>query len=500
MNIDARIEIRPLRLDERADWEPLWRGYLDFYKTSVPQQTYDTTWARLHDPDEPMWLLGATVDGKLLGIVHYLYHRSCWTVGDYCYLQDLFVAEEARKLGLGRALIEAVYQRGEGGRREPRALAHPRDQCDGASALRHAGGPAGIYSVPQGVLTLACATGPIWEDAGKHKNNGQGRRECLSRGDTCWRERRRHWRPMPALAQEANWPQRPLRIIIPTAPGGSPDIASRLIGDKITGRLGQSIVVESMTTGGGVAGLQMVAKSAPDGYTLAMLTGGFATQAAVLKNLQYEPLKDFVFITSVVRYPMVYTVRPDSADQELQGHDRPRQGQSRQDQLRHRRRRQRLSSARQVDRQCRGRRDERGAVSRHGAGPAGCARRARRCAQRCRDQHHSSRSERPAPGARGVLGRALSAAAGVPTMAATVPGIKVESWLGLAATASTPRPIVERLNSEFRRALELPEVKKWAEESGVVPAPSTPEEFRARVESDVRQWTEIVVRNNISIQ
>ena len=71
-------------------------------------------------------------------------------------------------------------------------------------------------------------------------------------------------------------------------------------------------MVESQTGGGGVTGLQMVSKSAPDGYTLAMLTGGFATQAATLKNLQYEPLKDFVFITSVVRYPMVYSVRPDS--------------------------------------------------------------------------------------------------------------------------------------------------------------------------------------------
>ena len=108
--MSAGIAIRALRLDERADWEPLWKGYLDFYKTSVPQQTYDTTWARLHDPDEPMWLLGATVDGKLLGIVHYLYHRSCWTVGNYCYLQDLFVAQDSRKLGLGRALIEAVYE------------------------------------------------------------------------------------------------------------------------------------------------------------------------------------------------------------------------------------------------------------------------------------------------------------------------------------------------------------------------------------------------------
>lgn len=106
----SKVEIKPLRLDERADWEPLWKGYLDFYETSVSKETYDTTWARLHDPNEPMGLLGAYVDGKLLGIVHYLYHRSCWTIGNYCYLQDLFVAKEARGHGLGRALIEAVYK------------------------------------------------------------------------------------------------------------------------------------------------------------------------------------------------------------------------------------------------------------------------------------------------------------------------------------------------------------------------------------------------------
>jgi GNAT superfamily N-acetyltransferase len=104
------IEIRPVGAAERASWEPLWKGYLDFYKTAVPPEVYDTTWRRLQDSGEPMFLLGAYVDGRLTGIVHYLYHRSCWTVGDYCYLQDLFVAEESRKLGLGRALIEAVYK------------------------------------------------------------------------------------------------------------------------------------------------------------------------------------------------------------------------------------------------------------------------------------------------------------------------------------------------------------------------------------------------------
>jgi GNAT superfamily N-acetyltransferase len=110
MNADLRMDIRPLRRDERTDWEPLWRSYLEFYDTVLPQHVYDATWARLHDPNEPMWLLGAAVEGKILGIVHYLFHRSCWTVGDYCYLQDLFVAQDARKLGLGRALIEAVYK------------------------------------------------------------------------------------------------------------------------------------------------------------------------------------------------------------------------------------------------------------------------------------------------------------------------------------------------------------------------------------------------------
>ena len=106
-----KIDIRPVSLGERADWERLWTGYIEFYKASVPPQTYDVTWARLHDPNEPMHLLGAYVDGKLVGIVHYLFHRSCWTPGDYCYLQDLFVAEHARKLGLGRALIEAVEEK-----------------------------------------------------------------------------------------------------------------------------------------------------------------------------------------------------------------------------------------------------------------------------------------------------------------------------------------------------------------------------------------------------
>jgi GNAT superfamily N-acetyltransferase len=104
------IVIRPLGADDRAAWEPLWKGYIAFYKATIPDETTAVTWARLHDPDEPMFVLGAYAGGTLRGIVHYLFHRSTWTVGNYCYLQDLFVSAEARGRGLGRALIEAVYQ------------------------------------------------------------------------------------------------------------------------------------------------------------------------------------------------------------------------------------------------------------------------------------------------------------------------------------------------------------------------------------------------------
>jgi GNAT superfamily N-acetyltransferase len=107
----AEIVIRSVGKDERAAWEPLWEGYLAFYKAKLAPDASDITWQRFHDPEEQMFLLGAYVDGKLTGFVQYLFHRSTWTPESYCYLQDLFVAEGARGLGLGRALIEAVYEK-----------------------------------------------------------------------------------------------------------------------------------------------------------------------------------------------------------------------------------------------------------------------------------------------------------------------------------------------------------------------------------------------------
>ena len=101
--------IRPLESSDREAWNALWTGYLTFYKTTLPPEQFDLTWSRLQDAAEPMFVLGAFEGETMLGLVHYLYHRTCWTAGPTCYLQDLFTVDAARGKGVGRALIEAVY-------------------------------------------------------------------------------------------------------------------------------------------------------------------------------------------------------------------------------------------------------------------------------------------------------------------------------------------------------------------------------------------------------
>lgn len=109
MTTEPGIEIRPLRPEDHDAWLPLWRGYQAFYKTDIPAEVSAVTWARLLEPAEPMGGALAWDGGTAVGMVHHIRHRSCWTTGDYCYLQDLFAAPTVRGKGVGRKLIEHVY-------------------------------------------------------------------------------------------------------------------------------------------------------------------------------------------------------------------------------------------------------------------------------------------------------------------------------------------------------------------------------------------------------
>ncbi len=106
-------DVRTLTDADRARWEVLWNGYREFYRSPPDPAVTELTWQRFHDPREPVFALGAFVEGQLQGIVHYIFHRSCWTAGPYCYLQDLFTAPDFRGGGIGRKLIEAVYTAAE---------------------------------------------------------------------------------------------------------------------------------------------------------------------------------------------------------------------------------------------------------------------------------------------------------------------------------------------------------------------------------------------------
>ncbi|CRI59774.1 GNAT family N-acetyltransferase [Pseudomonas sp. CCOS 191] len=103
------ITLRPVRAEDHAAWLPLWQAYLRFYQAELPDAVNTSTWQRLLDANEPTHSALAWVDGKAVGMVNFIYHRSNWSIENSCYLQDLYVDSEVRGLGIGRQLIEHVY-------------------------------------------------------------------------------------------------------------------------------------------------------------------------------------------------------------------------------------------------------------------------------------------------------------------------------------------------------------------------------------------------------
>ncbi|MEZ5891620.1 MAG: GNAT family N-acetyltransferase [Parvularculaceae bacterium] len=113
----AAIIVRDIAKDDFDQWRPLWDGYNAFYERvgpkALPEAVTQATWARFFDPAEPVNCLVAEMNGRLIGLVHFIFHRSTSMMNHTCYLQDLFTAAEARGKGVARTLIEAVYERAQ---------------------------------------------------------------------------------------------------------------------------------------------------------------------------------------------------------------------------------------------------------------------------------------------------------------------------------------------------------------------------------------------------
>jgi len=306
--------------------------------------------------------------------------------------------------------------------------------------------------------------------------------------------------PAPLVAALA-WPARTIRLIVGTAPGGSPDIIGRMLAEKLADRLGVSVVVENLTLGAGAVAYEIVSRSAPDGYTMGVITAGFPPQAVLRrKSLPYDPVGGFAFVSMLCGYPMVYAVAPGSPIASFRDLvDRAKASPGRitytinaPGSIYHV-----LTKWIEIASGI-----ELTAISYRGTAQALTDVLAGRVDLMV--DAATSAFPRVRSGQLRVL--AISSPARYPLMpdapivAETVPGIEFMSWLGLAMAPATPRPIVDRLNGEVRAALVLPEVQRRLTEAGNVATPSTPDELRRKVEDDVARWSRVIETAGIKTQ
>jgi tripartite-type tricarboxylate transporter receptor subunit TctC len=301
---------------------------------------------------------------------------------------------------------------------------------------------------------------------------------------------------LPALAQ---YPTKAIHLVVPYPPGGGGDIHGRLIGEKLSGQLGQAIVVENRSGGSGATGSDYVAKAVPDGYTLLVNTNALAVSQVVGKA-PYDAVKDFAPLSLSMTSQNLLVARPTLQVANL---------------------RELIAYAKANP----------GKLSYGASGLSTPMLSVELFKSMAGVNLLFVPYKGDAPGITDLLGgqtdlyvtnilplqphvkagklKALAVTSKkraaslpeVPTMdEAGVAGFEMESWFGFLAPAGTPRAVVERLNAAIGKVLALPEVQKSIVESGGVASPSTPEEFAQRIRSDVEKFGQIVKTAGIKVE
>ena len=306
--------------------------------------------------------------------------------------------------------------------------------------------------------------------------------------------------PVGAHAQAA-WPDRPIKLVVPFAPGGSNDILARALAAKLGARLGQSIVVDNKGGSGGTIGTDSVAKSAPDGYTLLLASISITTNAASGKKLPYDPVKDLTPIGEIGAGPFVVVVSNELKVTTF---------------------REFLSLARAKPK----------SISYGSAGIGGINHLGTELlasAAKVQLVHIPYKGIGPAfndlmagnlqmllpslasavQQIRGGRMRGLATtgaqrsplAPELPTVSeAGLPGFQLEVWWGLLGPARMPAPIVKRLNQELNAVLALPEMRESLANEGASPHPGTPEALGELIRVDVARWTRLIKDANIQTE
>jgi tripartite-type tricarboxylate transporter receptor subunit TctC len=301
-----------------------------------------------------------------------------------------------------------------------------------------------------------------------------------------------------ALAQP--WPAKPLKLVTPFPPGGSADVIARLIGHSLATQLGQPVVIDNRPGAGGVVGNEYAAKQPPDGYTLLLITGAYPVQAAMLKALPFDPLADIAMVSLLTTYPFVISVRPDSPFKtlaELIAYARANPGKLNYPSSGvgtvHHLSGELLNAMAGIEMVH--------VPFRGGASPltevlGGRVDLLLEAMTLSIGQIHAGKLRPLAVTSR----ERWPALPDVPTVAQTVPGYEVNSFIGLGATGRTPQPIIDRLNAEVRKALAERETGQRFVELGGAPGASTPEEMRAFMEREIAKWKGVIAARKIEQQ
>ena len=300
--------------------------------------------------------------------------------------------------------------------------------------------------------------------------------------------------PLAAAAQgAADFPNKPIRIVVPFPAGGATDAAARLVATQMSEAWGQPVVVDNRAGAGGNVGSDIVAKSAPDGYTLVMgVTGSHAINTSLYSKMPYDPLVDFVAISQVAVVPNVLVVHPSVpasnlaelvalAKKEPGKLDYASLGNGTAAHLGM----EMLKAAAGIDVTHVPYKGSAPVVSDLIAGQV----------QMMVDGLPSSLPHVKAGKLRAIALTSLHRAPALPdlpTIAETYPGFYADAWSGLFAPKGTPQPVVDKLSAEVQRILKLPDVREKLAALGAEPVGSTQAEFTAHVRREIDKWAKVV--------
>jgi tripartite-type tricarboxylate transporter receptor subunit TctC len=298
-------------------------------------------------------------------------------------------------------------------------------------------------------------------------------------------------------AQE--YPGKPVRLLIGFPTGGNVDVVGRIVAQKMSEGFGQQVLPENRTGAGSLIANEHVAKSLADGYTLLVVSGAFVTQAATMKKLPYDPIRDFSWISTVVTYPLVLSVRSDSRFKTLDefiGYVKSNPGKVNYPSpgmgtLYHLAGEMFVSMA-GIDMQH--------VPFRGGSEPLTevLSGRMELLIDALTNSYPHIQGGKFRPLAVTSLARSASLP-NVPTVAQSVPGYEASSFLGIAGPPGLPGAVVERINREIRRVVALPEIAQRFAEWGGTPSASGPDEMGRLVRSEIEKWKRVVETRKIEL-